>query len=68
MGIAMSHIGRLTVLRPLAFMFAAVLLPPLLGVAPAAAEPRHTRERDARKACLKGDYTKGVDILVDLFV
>lgn len=36
--------------------------------APASAASRDTRERTARKACLKGDYTKGVDILTDLFV
>lgn len=34
----------------------------------AAAPDRHALERTARKACLNGDYGKGVDILSDLFV
>jgi len=40
----------------------------LLVSAPAAAASRQSRERLARKACLTGDYAKGVDILSDLFV
>jgi hypothetical protein len=32
------------------------------------AEQYAAQERAARKACLKGDYGKGVDILADLFV
>jgi hypothetical protein len=40
----------------------------LVAAAPAVAASRDTQERTARKACLKGDYAKGVDILSDLFV
>jgi hypothetical protein len=40
----------------------------LVAAAPAVAASRDTQERTARKACLKGDYAKGVDILADLFV
>ncbi|MBN2576271.1 MAG: hypothetical protein JXP73_17045 [Deltaproteobacteria bacterium] len=39
-----------------------------LTTAPAAAAGRKPQERRARKACLTGDYAKGVDILSDLFV
>jgi tetratricopeptide (TPR) repeat protein len=47
---------------------AIVVLPLLLAAAPAAAANRAAQERAARKACLNGDYAKGVDILSDLFV
>jgi hypothetical protein len=40
----------------------------LLGSSSAVAASRTAREREARKACLKGDYAKGVGILADLFV
>lgn len=47
-----------------------VVVPLLLAAAPAAAAApnRQAQERAARKACLNGDYAKGVDILSDLFV
>ncbi len=40
----------------------------LIGAGPAAAANRGAQERAARKACLSGDYVKGVTILSDLFV
>lgn len=40
----------------------------LLPVAPAFAASRQAQERAARKACLTGDYAKGVSILADLFL
>jgi hypothetical protein len=55
----------------------AVALAALLVAAPAALgavkkapdlEDRSNRERAARKACLTGDYTKGAEILADLFI
>jgi hypothetical protein len=36
--------------------------------ATASAASKQSRERAARKACLSGDYNKGMDILSDLFV
>jgi hypothetical protein len=44
------------------------LLSVLLAAAPALGSERRVQEKAARKACLTGDYTKGVAILVDLFV
>jgi hypothetical protein len=44
------------------------ILASVIVSAPASAASRDARERTARKACLKGDYTKGVDLLADLFV
>jgi tetratricopeptide (TPR) repeat protein len=40
------------------------------GRPPKVAEPagREVKEREARKACLEGDYVKGVSILSDLFL
>jgi hypothetical protein len=40
----------------------------LLWTWPATAASQQAQERAARKACLSGAYTKGVDILADLFV
>jgi len=40
----------------------------LLFLSPATAATQQAQERAARKACLSGDYAKGVDILADLFV
>ena len=40
----------------------------LLLTSPATAASQQAQERAARKACLSGDYAKGVDILADLFV
>jgi tetratricopeptide (TPR) repeat protein len=47
-----------------------VVLPVLLVCLPALADSRQTKdkERIARKACLDGDYKKGVAILSDLFL
>ena len=47
---------------------AIVVIPLLLAAAPAAAASRQAQERAARKACLNGEYAKGVAILSDLFV
>jgi len=48
----------------------AVLIGFVLGAsgANAATNPQQSQERTARKACLSGDYEKGVSILSDLFV
>ena len=40
----------------------------VLATQPALASSRQVRERAARKACLAGDYAKGMDILSDLFL
>jgi hypothetical protein len=40
----------------------------LLLAPPALAADRQTQNRDAKKACLTGDYRKGVEILADLFI
>jgi hypothetical protein len=48
--------------------FIVTLFPLLLASAPASVENRQAKERTARKACLNGDYVKGVSILSDLFV
>jgi hypothetical protein len=40
----------------------------LLATSSAWAGDRETQERTARKACLSGDYAKGVEILSDLFI
>jgi len=53
---------------PLKVSIALLPLAPLFVPSSVVAGPRATLENDARKACLKGDYAKGVDILVDLFV
>jgi len=45
-----------------------VIVPLLLATSPALAEGNQARERAARKACLAGDASKGVEILADLFV
>ncbi len=59
--------GRSLVVRP-----ALALVPVLVLMAsasvPAVAATRESRERTARKACLKGDFATGADILADLFV
>jgi len=46
----------------------AVLLPLLLTATPAFSASRQAQEKAARKACLSGDFGKGVSILADLFV
>jgi hypothetical protein len=45
-----------------------VVIPLLLTATPGFASSRQKQERAARKACLNGDYTKGVSILSELFV
>lgn len=50
----------------LSFFIALPLI--LLTTARALAESTEAKERVARKACLSGDYIKGVDILSDLFI
>jgi hypothetical protein len=47
---------------------AVVFISFLLLSSPATAASQQAQERAARKACLSGDYAKGVDILADLFV
>jgi hypothetical protein len=47
---------------------ASVLLANLAAASARAAPSRRAQERTARKACLAGDYVKGVSILSDLFV
>jgi hypothetical protein len=47
---------------------AAVLLPILLPTTPAFGASRQDQEKVARKACLSGDYSKGVSILANLYV
>jgi hypothetical protein len=54
--------------KPASLSIAAAVVFSLAGIAPAAAASRSAREREARKACLNGDYAKGVSILSDLFV
>ena len=55
-------------LGPVVTGAAVSLVASLIATSPAAAEPRRDQERQARKACLTGDYTKGVAILSDLFI
>jgi hypothetical protein len=45
-----------------------LVTPCLLAPASAQAASRQAQEKAARKACLSGDYTKGVSILTDLFI
>jgi hypothetical protein len=59
--------GRSLVVR-VALAFVPVLSFVVSASAPAVAATRDSRERTARKACLKGDYATGVDLLADLFV
>jgi hypothetical protein len=49
-------------------MAALTVVPLLLATNPALAGNRRAQERAARKACLNGDFAKGVSILSDLFV
>jgi tetratricopeptide (TPR) repeat protein len=52
------------------FLFKAAIVVVLLLIAstPAVAASRQAQERAARKACLNGDYAKGVAILSQLFI
>lgn len=60
--------NRSTTLAPPVLLCAVLALPWVLAAAPAQAASRQTPEKTARKACLSGDYEKGVAILSDLFV
>lgn len=40
----------------------------MFAAPPAAAQDRAAREREARQACFTGDWTRGIEILVDLYV
>lgn len=56
-------------IRGRALVACAILATPcLFAPAFAQAASRQAQERAARKACLSGDYTKGVSILSDLFI
>ena len=59
---------RICTVQNLILKVAAVVFPVLLASSPAAAANRQAQDRAARKACLTGDYTKGVAILSDLFI
>jgi hypothetical protein len=48
------------------FLYTCLLIP--FCSAPALAADLQTRNRDAKKACLTGDYRKGTEILADLFI
>jgi tetratricopeptide (TPR) repeat protein len=68
-----QYLGR--IVRPIWIAFAVALVSLLfVAASPAAAagkhggESRQSQERAARKACLTGDYAKGVAILSDLFI
>jgi len=56
------------IVNPLLFGSVAALIPLLFIATPAFGAGRQAEEKAARKACLNGDYTKGVAILSDLFV
>jgi hypothetical protein len=49
-------------------MGALAIISVLVATSPAFAASRQAQERAARKACLSGDATKGVEILAELFV
>ena len=58
-----GHVPRILILH------AALAVAPLfLASGPAFAASRSVQERAARKACLNGDYAKGVSILSDLYI
>jgi hypothetical protein len=63
----MSH-RQYRVLRSLVLDTVIAIVSMLLAAAPAAATSRQAQERAARKACLNGDYAKGVSVLSDLFI
>jgi len=58
-GLFVRHAYLISLVIPLSWAFAS---------APVHAASRQARERAARKACLVGDYVKGVSILSDLFL
>jgi tetratricopeptide (TPR) repeat protein len=64
----MSNTGRAARPRPSWKSRLILALPLFLLALPAAAQGREEKEREARTACLGGDYTKGVMILSELFV
>jgi hypothetical protein len=49
-------------------IFYAVAVLALIGTTSARGQSRDAQEKKARKACLSGDWAKGVDLLSDLFV
>jgi hypothetical protein len=61
-----SFAARFPSMRCVGFCASILLL--LLGARLAHAAGIEAQERTARKACLSGDYTKGVEILSDLFI
>src|SRR5664279_4407974 len=69
----MSH-GPRRIVRPIWIAFAVISLSLSVSATPASAagkrgaESKQSQERAARKACLTGDYAKGVAILSDLFI
>ena len=63
----MGHYSRRVAYSAI-FGITVALLSSLLSASPATAESRQGQEREARKACLAGDYAKGVAILSALFV
>jgi hypothetical protein len=56
------------VFNPIVLGSVAALLSLLLTETQAFAATRQSEEKAARRACLTGDYNKGVSILADLFV
>ena len=64
---AMSH-SRTGIASRLLLNSTVIFISFLLWTWPALAASEQAQERVARKACLSGDYAKGVDILADLFV
>lgn len=60
--------SRSRTLPNLLLQAAIIVVSMLLVAAPAAGANRQAQERAARKACLNGDFAKGVDLLTDLFV
>ncbi|MGD0835539.1 MAG: hypothetical protein ABSB49_02720 [Polyangia bacterium] len=60
--------GRLAVAKPFLCLYWIAFASLVLASVPAFADGRQAQERTARKACLAGDYNRGVSILADLFV
>jgi hypothetical protein len=58
----------LITILPVAFMSSFLWATPASGARKAAVPARQAQERAARKACLSGDYARGVTILSELFV
>jgi hypothetical protein len=58
----------LVLLLPVALVSLSLGTPPAFGAHKAGNASKKAQENAARKACLSGDYAKGVEILSDLFV